>query len=202
MAGKKSTAEQSKVKRMAFLAEHASRNFLDPAGALLAILPDSPPEQASARASQYLKHPDSVELLKRIQGELFEEIQVDSDRVLKELACIAFLDPADILDDSGSVKPISEIPERARRAIASLDVSIDDLGNSLKKVKFESKKSSLELIGKELGMFVDRKKLEVTGTLGDRLSRARRRTTTTTHKTVNDQGDLVTEETILEDMLE
>ena len=46
---------------------------------------------------------------------------IKADRVLKELARIAFADIGDVFDERGRLRPAAEIPEDARRAVASLE---------------------------------------------------------------------------------
>lgn len=99
---------------------------------------------------------------------------ITAERVLQEYECLAFLDPMDLFTADGHLKPMNEIPEKARRAIAGLEiiqmkatgteeVTIESL---LKKVKLTDKKGSLDSLAKILGMMKD--KVEVTGqiTLG------------------------------------
>lgn len=89
------------------------------------------------------------------------------ERTIDELSNIAFLDIIDIFDEDGKLRPVGDIPERARRAIAGIEVSEIFTGfgdakskiGELKKVKLCSKEKALELIGRHLKMFVD--KLEV-----------------------------------------
>jgi phage terminase small subunit len=96
------------------------------------------------------------------------KIQLKAERVVQELMDIGFLDPADIFDFNGAVpvlKRASRIPERARRAIAS--VKIKTLKAKRKKgeddppeaqtiteveVKFWSKPDALEKLCRHLGI--------------------------------------------------
>jgi hypothetical protein len=96
-------------------------------------------------------------------------------RILNELGSIGLLDIRGLLNNSGSLRDPGEWPEDVARAIAGIEV--DDIydGKGInrrwvgqaKKVKLTDKLRALELIGKELGMFVDRKKLEVSTKLED-----------------------------------
>ena len=99
---------------------------------------------------------------------------ITTERILQEYECLAFLDPLDLFTPDGHLKPMSEIPEKARRAIAGLeilqmkapgagDVQIESL---LKKIKLTDKKGSLDSLAKIMGMM--KEKVEVTGqiTLG------------------------------------
>lgn len=84
--------------------------------------------------------------------------EVTADRVLQELARIAFLDVAQLLNDDGSIRRIQDMPEDARRALAGLEVVEIGGGEGLalaKKAKLGDKTRALELLGKHLGMFRD-----------------------------------------------
>lgn len=99
---------------------------------------------------------------------------ITAERVLQEYECLAFLDPVDLFTPDGHLKPLAEIPEKARRAIAGLDIiqmkttGTEDvqIESFLKKIKLTDKKGSLDSLAKILGMM--KEKVEVTGqiTLG------------------------------------
>jgi len=42
--------------------------------------------------------------------------------VLRELACLAFLDPAAFYNANGELLSVREMPEEARRALSSMEV--------------------------------------------------------------------------------
>lgn len=99
---------------------------------------------------------------------------ITAERILQEYACLAFIDPINLFTEDGHLKPISEMSEDARRAIAGLevvqmkatgseDVQIESL---LKKIKLTDKKGSLDSLAKIMGMM--KEKVEVSGqiTLG------------------------------------
>lgn len=101
-----------------------------------------------------------------------ERTQVTADRVLLELARVAFLDPADVLDfasgPSVRLRDADRIPEDARRAIASIKVKryAEGRGEAAKEVeviefRLCDKLSALDKLGRHLGLFADR--VEVTG---------------------------------------
>ena len=83
---------------------------------------------------------------------------ITQDRVLYELAAMAFYDPADIAKVS-ITKPadIASLPEQVRRAI--IGWSWDKHGNFV--LKLATKTPNVELIGRHLAMF--RERVEVTG---------------------------------------
>lgn len=91
----------------------------------------------------------------------------DVERVKREIGHIAGLDLIDLFDPDGSLRPINEWPEHARRAVSGMEVlQMGDEGNSfrLHKIKFWDKNRALEMMGRHLGMFTD--KHQVTGADG------------------------------------
>jgi len=114
-----------------------------------------------------------------IQAQIQKEVEkrakrteITVDRVLQEIARVAFLDPAKLFDDAGKLFSIHDMDEDVRRAIASLELEElfsgrgEDRGviGNLSKIRLVDKKGSLELLGKHLKMFTD--KLEHTGADG------------------------------------
>ncbi|MDP3552641.1 terminase small subunit [Methylocystis sp.] len=85
-----------------------------------------------------------------------ERNDVSADRVLRELARIAFFDVGKAFTPEGTLKPLSEMDEDTRRAIAGLEVSAlyedgEQIG-ALSKIKLGDKIRALDLIGRHLGM--------------------------------------------------
>lgn len=70
------------------------------------------------------------------------------ERVWQEIAGIAFLDPAEAFDESGNPRPIPEIPEHVRRAIAGRKKVVKTFGEDGESVeeelKFASKDAALD----------------------------------------------------------
>lgn len=88
---------------------------------------------------------------------------VTAERVLEELACIAFLDPRKFYNENGSLKNVVDLEEGVARAMAGFEVSNIEHGRgedayteTLSKVKHGDKIKALELIGKKFKMFTDK----------------------------------------------
>jgi len=115
-----------------------------------------------------LDHPDVQTLLQNGKRKAMKKFHVTAERVIQELACIAFLDVIHLYNEDGSLKKLEEMPEEARRAIASIDV--DELFHGMgedrelvgytKKLKTEGKREALKLLGQTLAMFVEKKLIE------------------------------------------
>lgn len=94
-----------------------------------------------------------------------KRVQVEADDVLRELKRIALSDLRQAFDENGNLKPIHGLPEDIARAISGLEVDElfeghgDDrerVGRT-KKVKFWDKTKALELLGKHLAMWIERR---------------------------------------------
>lgn len=91
-----------------------------------------------------------------------QRLQADGDLVIHELACIAYSDLTQYLDDDGDldVKKIKQASVQVRRAIAGVTVKRDKLGCITGvEAKQWDKVRALELLGKVNKLFID--KLEV-----------------------------------------
>lgn len=85
--------------------------------------------------------------------------EVTQDRVLLEIARLAFNDPRKAFDDYGNLLPIQEWPDEVAAAISAIKITElktdDGSVSKLKEVKFWDKGKQIELAGKHLGMFTD-----------------------------------------------
>jgi len=96
---------------------------------------------------------------------------VTGQRVIQEVANIAFFDIADIFDSQGRLLPLDSIPAHARQAIASIEIEDMNVGfgenkmkvGELKRVKFNSKEKALEMLMKYLRLYEDKVKVTVEG---------------------------------------
>ncbi|MBF0500924.1 MAG: terminase small subunit [Candidatus Riflebacteria bacterium] len=116
---------------------------------------------AIQQGSALLTKLDVKTAIEKAQAERAEAAKLKAANVIDELACMAFYDPADIGScEINCPADIAKLPEKIRRAI--IGWSWDRNQNFT--LKLAPKTPNLELIGRHLGMFVDRVKHE-----GDRL---------------------------------
>jgi phage terminase small subunit len=73
---------------------------------------------------------------------------VTQERLLTELAGIAYADPAEMYDEDGKLLHIKDMPERIRRAIASVEYS-----DSGAKIKLWSKTQGADMLAKHLNLY-------------------------------------------------
>ena len=94
---------------------------------------------------------------------------IDPDRVLREIARMAYQDIGDIYDDAGNLLPIKQWPEDARRAVSSLEVVKQNLTagdgkiDVVMKPRPWDKPKALEMLAKHNGLLKDQ--VEHSGTL-------------------------------------
>ena len=106
-----------------------------------------------------LTKPDIKEAVEKAMKERSERTEITQDMVLKELATFGFANIQDYIKHSKDgliiFKSIDDVPEDAARAIEAIKV-IDNGKKGSVEFKLHSKSRGLELIGKHLGMFLDK----------------------------------------------
>lgn len=129
---------------------------------------------------QFLKRPEVRNFIKAFELEQQRKFQIDHDTVIQELAAIAFLDPLDLLSEDGSVRRLRDIPVHARKAIAGMKIKElfdrdGDLVGMMKDLKLVNKDKAIELLGKNLKLWVDKVEHSVNDDLAQAILDARSR---------------------------
>jgi phage terminase small subunit len=78
---------------------------------------------------------------------------VATNRVLEELARIAFSDIGDVFDARGALIPFADLPPGIRSAIAEYRVRRGRNGTYTVRVRVHSKLAALAALGRHLGIF-------------------------------------------------
>lgn len=113
------------------------------------------PKSARQQASYLLRKPKIKRAVAAARDIRAERTQITQDRVLEELALIAFADMAEFVDwsDAGiAVRSRERLSEGQTRAIAEVSGNVTGTGGTVK-VKLHDKRGALVDIGKHLGMF-------------------------------------------------
>lgn len=117
------------------------------------------PNTAKEQGSQLLTKLHIQEYLAERAAARAARTEISQDRVLKELARLAFLDIRKAFNANGELKPIHELDDETAAAISGIEVSEltsgENVIGSLKKIKLSDKKGSLELLGRHLQMWKD-----------------------------------------------
>lgn len=109
------------------------------------------------QANRLMHEPAVRERIAQIQRDLIAETGLTQRMVLAELSRIAFMDIRKIVDENGELLPLNTIDEDTARAMTCYKVTQKTFGEDgesvEKEVKFASKESALEKIGKHLGLW-------------------------------------------------
>jgi phage terminase small subunit len=81
---------------------------------------------------------------------------ITAERVLEEVARLAFADPRRLYDAAGQPIPVHQLDADTAAAVASVDTRVGYRGDVSRKVRLWDKRAALELLGRHLGMWVDR----------------------------------------------
>lgn len=127
-------------------------------------------ETACVNGSRLLRNAKVKEYILIHQKKREERTQVTQDRVIQELAKIAFADIRELYDNNGNLKNVKSLENDVAGAISQLETFEEYEGRGedrehigdTKKVKLLDKTKALELLGKHLGIFTDKLELEQT----------------------------------------
>lgn len=118
---------------------------------------------AKEQGYENLTKPHIQEAVAKSMAERSKRTGVNQDRVVLELAKIAFVKMTDIVDDHGRIKGNATDDDLACIESIKYKESDNEFGGSVEReVKIGSKLKALELLGKHLGMWNDRLDVNVT----------------------------------------
>jgi len=120
------------------------------------------PTSARQIADENMSKPDIKNAIEKALAERSKRTGVNADRIVQELAKIAFINPTDVINmDEATVRGDANRDDTA--AISSVKVKTIPTDNgdiTEREVKTYDKIKALELLGKHIGMFSDRLKVE------------------------------------------
>lgn len=120
------------------------------------------PKTANEQGARLLAKVSIQAAVSKAQAERSRRTGINQDRVLLELAKVAFLNPVDVIDmDGATIRGEANRDDTA--CIASVKVKTiptDDGQITEREVKTYDKLKALELLGKHLGMFTDKVKVD------------------------------------------
>ena len=124
---------------------------------------------AYSQGQRLLKNVEIASQVADKTGKRLDRLEISADRVLQELAKLAFYDPGALLESDGSMKQIREIDDLTRMAVAGLEVTelFEGTGDEkhayglCKKIKLADKGQNLERLGRYFKLFTE--KSEISG---------------------------------------
>ena len=102
---------------------------------------------AEVTASRLLDNPKVAAEIEKAQGRLFRHHEISADRLMRELANIAFFNLGELFDNNWNLLPWSRIPPRARQAV---EIKFKDGKPSGLRVR--DKLPALKMLAEHLGL--------------------------------------------------
>ncbi|MEX6002045.1 terminase small subunit [Providencia vermicola] len=132
---------------------------------------------ACKRASQLMKDQRVIDRIAQLMQQRNKRKKLDADSVLERLVNMLDADIADILTNTGDIKPIKDWPAVWRKSVSAFEIAVIDEKVTVKKVKLLDKLRVLEMVGKhvDVNAFRERYQVDVTISLADKLAAARKR---------------------------
>jgi phage terminase small subunit len=130
---------------------------------------------AESQGSRLLSNVKVAKIIGDKASKALAKREITAERVLDEIAKLAFLDPRKLFASDGSLVPIHELDDDTAASVAGLEVNELFEGDGeqkhayglLKKIKIADKGQNLERLGRYFKLFTD--KSEVTGNVGVQL---------------------------------
>ena len=120
------------------------------------------PNTAKSIASELLDRPDVADAVDKAIADRSKRTGINQDRVIQELAKIAFVNIRDVVDTEDATVLDSATPEDTA-CIESVRVKVfptKDGEGVEREIKMSPKLKALELLGKHLGMFSDKLRVD------------------------------------------
>ena len=116
------------------------------------------PETANEQGARLLVNVSISKAIKHAMAERSKRTGVNAERVVQELAKIAFVNAADVIDAGDATLKENAAPEDLA-AVQSVKVKTFGEDGVEREIRMADKLKALELLGRHLGMFEDRLKV-------------------------------------------
>lgn len=115
------------------------------------------PKTAYSIGEENLKKPEISNAISRAMAESSRRTGISQDRVVRELAKMAFVNITDVVDSNGRIRRDATNDDLACiESIKVKQMESDTGGSEEREVKLCSKLKALELLGKHIGMWNDK----------------------------------------------
>jgi len=120
------------------------------------------PGSAREQGTELLANSSIRAYVDRRLAEASSRTGVNEDRVIRELARISFANPARVIASDGSILDTASEDDLAAIQSIKVKTTHGKAGTTVEReVRFYDKNKSLELAGKHIGMFIDRKEINI-----------------------------------------
>ncbi|MGO9770926.1 MAG: terminase small subunit [Roseiarcus sp.] len=114
---------------------------------------------AEVNAAKLLSNTEVASAISAAQAKRSRRTEVTADRVIQELAAIAFADPRKLFNADGSMNALHEVDDNTRGAlVVEVNQGMDSEGNPTftRKTKFACKLVALDRLARHLGLLNDK----------------------------------------------
>lgn len=136
--------------------------LIDLNGTQAAIRAGYSTKTAHSIGSENLSKPEIRACIDERMAEHSKRTGVNQERIIRELARIAFLDPTQLVNmDSAELLDGATADDRAAIASVKVKTMSGDMEMVEREVRFADKIKALELLGKRYGMWIDKQQVDV-----------------------------------------
>lgn len=122
------------------------------------------PKSAEQQGSALLRNPKVRAYIDARMAEHSRRTGVTQERIIRELARIAFLDPTQLVNmDTAELLDDAAADDRAAIASVKVKSMSGDVEMIEREIRFADKIKALELLGKRFGMWIDKQQVDVQG---------------------------------------
>ena len=119
------------------------------------------PASAADSGSANLQNPAVKSCIDKKMAERSKRTGVNADRVILELAKLAFVNPVDVVNvNNATLKADADSDDTAAISAVKVKVVDGDTEMTEREIKFHDKLKALDLLGRHLGLFADKLKVE------------------------------------------
>lgn len=108
------------------------------------------PKCAPSRGSKLMSQPEVRAEIQKAMDKRARKLELTTERVLEEIAAIAFANPADLIGEDGELKPLHGISADTWRALG-----VSEIGPEGIKLRQQDKLKALDMAAKHLRLYGD-----------------------------------------------
>lgn len=123
------------------------------------------PKTANEQGARLLANVSVRAYIDTRMAELSKRTGVNQERIIRELARIAFVNPPDVVDmDEATISPYATEDDTAAIAAVKMKrIPTQDGEGVEREIRFADKIKALELLGKRFGMWIDKQQVDIQG---------------------------------------
>lgn len=111
------------------------------------------PRSAATMGSRLAKHPEVAVALRQAQDLLAAKLELKAEDVLSEVAAIVHFDVRKLFHADGHLKSVRELDDNTARAISTIKVRQNVLGETIIEIKAADKNTAIGNAMRHLGLF-------------------------------------------------